>query len=547
MALVVASNMAALNTYNTLKKNDKKMANNLEKVSSGMKINSAKDDASGYAIAKKMSVMERSLQQDIRNVQTGNNLAAIAGGAVDDIVQNLRYLKEKAIDAANDTNTDTDREIIQKEVNQRLQHITDVSATTNYNGKVLLNGDYREIISLNQGNEGGTSTTSTDNWEVVNGLVVSKQNKVLSVGAFERLDGGSGNTQPGRTSVSVYGFGSTYEGATFSGRVLYSHSIGIKLDFYDRKYNENTGDFEPATVSDYHGEAFSLQFISEDENSEANWNLTNFVFDATINNSESKLVYSEVESDDPVISAHNKYTYYIGIKDVESIDVLPDSIFWGVRTANKNANVSARFDSNTEGIHGFVNEYSGSEATITWYQEGVVRIWFGDDPLLGHNVVGDRAVGEKITLGSGTYATDGTSINTLSNNGKPLIIHDGPKASQELHMFFNGMSPKDMGIDGLKVVPREAAEQAIEKIDNAITYSLNEATRIGAYQQRLEVDAANLVVAEENTTNAKSVIMDADMAKEMTDYSKHNVLLQAAQSMLAQSNQNSSMVLSLLQ
>ena len=541
MALVVASNMAALNTYNTLKKNDKKMANNLEKVASGMKINSAKDDASGYAIAKKMSGMERSLQQDIRNVQTGNNLAAIAGGAVDDIVQNLRYLKEKAIDAANDTNTDTDREIIQKEVNQRLQHITDVAATTNYNGKVLLNGDYREIISLNQRN----AATATDNWEVVNGMVVSKKNRVLRTAKFERIDGGPGNAQPGRTSVTVYGFGSTYEGATFSGRVLYSHSTGIQLFFDHEMYNGSTN--VAATVSDYHGEAFSLQFISEDENSEANWNLTNFVFDATINNSESKLLYSEVESDDPAISAHNKYTYYIGIKDVESIDVLPDSIFWGVRTANKNANIPARFDSNTEGIHGFVNEYSGSEATIMWYQEGVVRIWFGADPLLGHNVVGDRAVGEKVTLGSGTGTTERIDVNSSTEKRKPLVIHDGPKASQELHMFFNGMSPKDMGIDGLRVVPREAAEQAIDKIDNAISYSLNEATRIGAYQQRLEVDAANLVVAEENTTNAKSVIMDADMAKEMTDYSKHNVLLQAAQSMLAQANQNSSMVLSLLQ
>ena len=541
MALVVASNMAALNTYNTLKKNDKKMANNLEKVASGMKINSAKDDASGYAIAKKMSVMERSLQQDIRNVQTGNNLAAIAGGAVDDIIQNLRYLKEKAIDAANDTNTDTDREIIQKEVNQRLQHITDVAATTNYNGKVLLNGDYREIISINQGN----AATATDNWEVVNGMVVSKKNKVLRTAKFERIDGGPGNTQPGRTSVTVYGFGSTYEGATFSGRVLYSHSTGIQLFFDHEMYNGSTN--VAATVSDYHGEAFSLQFISEDENSEANWNLTNFVFDATMNNSDSKLVYSKVESDDPVISAHNKYTYYIGINDVESIDVLPDSIFWGVRSANKKANLPARFDSNTEGIHGFVNEYSGSEATITWYQPGVVRISFGDDPLLGHNVVGDRAVGEKIILGSGTGTTERIDGNSSTEKSKPLVIHDGPKASQELHMFFNGMSPKDMGIDGLKVVPRKAAEQAIDTIDNAITYSLNEATRIGAYQQRLEVDAANLVIAEENTTNAKSVIMDADMAKEMTEYSKHNVLLQAAQSMLAQANQNSSMVLSLLQ
>ena len=150
MALVVASNMAALNTYNTLKKNDKKMANNLEKVSSGMKINSAKDDASGYAISERMRVQIRALNQDDQNVKNGKSLLFVAHGGIQEIVNNLRTIKEMALNAANDTNTDEDRAIIQKELEQRKLQIDDIASTTEFNGKYLLNGNLKSKIKMTQ-------------------------------------------------------------------------------------------------------------------------------------------------------------------------------------------------------------------------------------------------------------------------------------------------------------------------------------------------------------------------------------------------------------
>ena len=536
MALVVASNMAALNTYNTLKKNDKKMANNLEKVSSGMKINSAKDDASGYAIAKKMSVMERSLQQDIRNVQTGNNLAAIAGGAVDDIVQNLRYLKEKAIDAANDTNTDTDREIIQKEVNQRLQHITDVAATTNYNGKVLLNGDYREIIKVMQKSAGSvTMDYDSTKVEMVNGITVSKTNMKGMVDSFWSVGEASSG---GRAPETAYGLAAD--------KVMPLRNIKVYFKFDSLRHADGSA---ITNMDELNGEGFSIQFVSEDANSPYNWNLTNVIFDSTINNDQSRYNSANVVSTNQDINSHKKYTYYIGIKDVSGTDKLDQAVLEGMVAANKTYDTHLR---DHWQMRGFTDYYDNGEDA--WLNHDGWGYWFQFSPLSNGSVcLFGKVVGESTTsyIGSSDGSESGSisddTFDTIAKAGTPLVIHDGPKASQELHMFFNGMSPKDMGIDGLRVVPREAAEQAIDKIDNAISYSLNEATRIGAYQQRLEVDAANLVVAEENTTNAKSVIMDADMAKEMTGFATNNILSQAAQSMLSQANQNSSNVLSLLQ
>ncbi|MBQ1913746.1 MAG: flagellin, partial [Selenomonadaceae bacterium] len=128
----------------------------------------------------------------------------------------------------------------------------------------------------------------------------------------------------------------------------------------------------------------------------------------------------------------------------------------------------------------------------------------------------------------------------------------GTKANQSIKFGFHDMRAKAMGLeaaDGTKVsiATREQANDAIRLFDQSLRKALNEQTTIGALQSRLEYTASNLTTAAENVQNSESTIRDADMAKEMTEYTKNNVLLQSAQSMLSQANQNSSAVLSLLQ
>ena len=127
-----------------------------------------------------------------------------------------------------------------------------------------------------------------------------------------------------------------------------------------------------------------------------------------------------------------------------------------------------------------------------------------------------------------------------------MIIHTGPKSNQELHIFINDMHTTAMGLNDAGVDPRGKAIKSLGLLDNAIDYALGENTRIGAYSSELEYTEANLLTASENIAHAESVVRDADMAKTMTEYAKNNVLSLGAQSMLAQANQNSSSVLSLL-
>ena len=138
MAMILKNNLPSLNTLNKLNKNSQSLAKSLEKVSSGMKINSAADDASGYAISERMRVQIRGLDQDIRNAQNGISMLKTAEGAVLSTLDILKTIKEKAINAANDSNTDADRASMQKEVDQRIDQIND-NAMVTYNGKYMLN------------------------------------------------------------------------------------------------------------------------------------------------------------------------------------------------------------------------------------------------------------------------------------------------------------------------------------------------------------------------------------------------------------------------
>ena len=169
MPMVVKNNMAAISTLNTLNKNSGALTKSLGKVSTGMRINGAADDASGYAISERMRVQIRSLDQDNRNAQNGSSMMKVAEGAVNSTIEILKTLKEKVINAANDTNTDSDRATIQKELDQSIDQIDD-NANVNYNGKYLLDGSknnkinatYTHMTNQNLSTDTKASTKLTD-------------------------------------------------------------------------------------------------------------------------------------------------------------------------------------------------------------------------------------------------------------------------------------------------------------------------------------------------------------------------------------------------
>ena len=466
MAMVVKNNMSAVNTLNVLNKNQSALSQSLQKVSSGMKINSAGDDASGMAISERMRVQVRSLDQDDKNTKNGTALLRTAEGAVQSTVEVLKTLKEKAINAANDTNTDEDRRLIQKEVDKLIDQI-DENALTTYNGKYLIDGSRNGFV----GGPGGQGTFTC----FTNMSLSTDTTGLTFLTELKRRDGNDLGILPSDTLTASW----VKDGVTYTRSVS---PIGDTMDL-----------------------AGAIRLVTE---SHAGLGPTN------------ELIGTDAYGR-PVYTPDNKP----GIT-VQANKPGVDGQIAGLTFCVTDSEGKMRNDVN---------------ATLDAFKE-TIR---GQNPSEDNSLVlqtGTRA-NQEIKVGFTDMRSAALGLQSQSGNGwdhQPLPPPSSPLPPNFTDTQVVGMGPK------VQLTTREAANAAINVFDNALIKATDEAVNIGAVQNRLQYTSNNLIVAAENVQASESTIRDADMAKEMTAYTKNNVLTQAAQAMLAQANQNSSTVLSLL-
>ena len=429
--MVVKNNMSAISTLNTLNKNSSALAKSLAKVSSGMKINSAADDASGYAISERMRVQIRSLDQDNQNTQNGQSMMKVAEGAVSSTVEILKTLKEKVINAANDTNTDADRQTIQKELDQSVDQIND-NAVITFNGKYLVDGSHNTSVAA--------TTTSLTN--------ESLSEKTTFDAEFTSLKDRNGNS--------------------------------LKIQKSD-------------TVT--------LSYVKQGK-------------------TYTTSVKAEGNSLSTLISKASKDLKVGNDTSVIGKNVAGDTVY----TADGKKGLTI-----TAAGTGLDNQIAGITISVT-NSEGEIQ----------------KSVNAVLDNFSETIrAQDNSDDNAI-------VLQTGTKANQAIKVGLTDMRAEALGLQSstgqtLNISTQEYANAAINVLDTAVQKALDQQTTIGSVESRLEYTSTNLTTASENVQSSESTIRDADMAKEMTNYTKNNVLLQAAQSMLAQANQNSSAVLSLLQ
>ena len=437
MGMVVKNNMSAVRTLNTLNQNSSALQKSLTKVSSGMKINSAQDDAAGYAISERMRVRIRSLDQANQNTQNDSSLMKTAEGAVSNTIEILKALKEKAISSANDSNTDEDRKTIQKEVDQFIDQIDD-NALTTFNGKYLVDGTKNNAISA--------SKTILLNQSLAEGNKTASSLSQLSNRAGDSLE---------ITTEDKYQVSWVVDGTT-------------------------------STITGESAGAVSLAAILEKPTAVQGTGV-----DVTANASFAK-----------------------------------DKFNLSVYSPDKMAGIALTTKSGKSGVQ---NQISGFSISIIDGQGNVKK---------AANAALDQ------------FKQYQRAENKSGDNS--LNFHVGAEANVAIKVGLGDMRSEALGLKGskgdkLSVTTKDNANAAINAIENAISKALDQQTTIGAIEARLEYTSSNLTTSSENVQAAESTIRDADMAKEMTNYTKNNVLLQAAQSMLAQANQNSSAVLSLLQ
>ena len=440
MGMVVKNNMSAVSTLNTLNKNSSALAKSLQKVSSGMKINSAADDASGYAISERMRVQIRGLDQANSNTQSGSSMMKVAEGAVSSTVDILKTLKEKVINAANDTNTDSDRATIQKELDQSIDQIDD-NANVTYNGKYLVDGSHNSKTN--------TTTTALTN---------------------ESLDAAT-KAASALTALK-----------NRNGEDLNIHSTDNVTISYVKEGKTYTTTFQVGTN--------------------------------TLTDALNKKAFNGTEKLEKALSLNTTVTSKIGT----------DGSGNTVYTADHGCALT--LTAKTGGVAG---QISGFTISITNNKGAINK---------SANAVLD-AFSESIR-----------AQNKSEDNS--LVLQVGTKANQAIKVGLTDMRSQALGLKGadgetLNVSTQKKANAAINVLDNALQKALDQQTTIGSVESRLEYTSSNLTTASENVQSSESTIRDANMAKEMVDFTKNQVLTQAGTAMLAQANQSSSSVLSLLQ
>ena len=501
MAITVMYDAGAHISVNSLNQNLNHVGKALEKISTGQKFNDANGNASSYAISGKMLEQIRSLYQDDQNVQNGSSMIRTAERGINQIVENLRTMKEKALDAANDSNTDEDRRTIQKEIDQRREVINDIAVGTKYNGRTLLNGTFDKVFRLQTASESSIDEDPRPKVDVM--FVVDTTGSMSSY--IKKV----------ASNLKIFSDSLTTKGLNWKfGLVRYDdiNPTGSTKDIGVKKVSFSDGDF---TNDD-------LEFVNA---------LNNLV---TTLGSGGDIPESGYEGVMEAISAPFRDNA------VKRIIVLSDASVHkaGGKGSYTSDGVIAALKAKNIKLSA-ITALDNSSANADW--SALTNATEGNL----YNISDDYGV--KLAAEAADLKEEVDSSSESSLIGFPIWIQHGTQAGQRVHFFIHDMRARSLGIDKAEVTTIEHANNAISAINAAIETALDEATTMGAYLQRLESSFANVVTMRENIQGAESTIRDADMAKEITEYTKYNILSQSSQAMLAQSNQNGSFVLGMLQ
>ncbi len=495
MAMTLMNNATTMMTLGELNKNISKTNNASKKLASGMRLNSAMDGASEYAISEKMRVRLRSLDQDEQNIQNGRALINVGLGGMEEIKHSIEHMKELALGAANDTMTDEDRAMSQKVVDKLIENIDDIAVDTKFNGISVLKPEHKD--------GGGEKVMKPADFVFVVDITGSMGGHIRNV------------------STQIGGFAD------------YLKREGVDATFAMVHYGDIADD--PSLLS---SKIVNARFGSDAT-----------AFSAALEELSSKVTGGGDFSES-------------GLEAI--MDPTDGALAYDWRDgADRHIVVITDAD---------VHDADDSGALPTWYKVSDVVDALNDKSVKTTAISNGHREWREITEGTGGYAYSissdyGASLRDLvrkisdPSSGKELeygslVIHTGTKANEHMRINIYDHRAHILGLrrkegDGewknVSINPREAAEASLDIIDAALNKVLDHATTWGAYAQRLETTLDNTVTSAENTQASESVIRDADMAKEMAEYTKNNVLSQAAQSMLAQANQNTSSVLSLLQ
>lgn len=487
--MVVQHNMQAMNANRMLNVTTGQQAKSTEKLSSGYRINRAADDAAGLTISEKMRKQIKGLDRASTNAEDGVSAVQTAEGALTEVHSMLQRMNELATQASNGTNSQDDRSAIQDEVDQLTTEIDRVAETTKFNEIYLLKGD----------SDGGTKTEKLAAHDAgLNGTLVD--NGDTATFTVKGLKQGG--------QVNIAGKSYTVDGITAP---------------TDNSIAETTAGAAGATAK------YTLNLADMKSTLDGTATFTIGGTDYTIN----------VAKDDDAKA--------IGDKLVTALNGKIDDGVGGHFTV-ANANGSVTFTASGNGVGNKLTAGTAYKAPENAKTTTDIYNLMKDELATASSIGTDTAATVK-NNGDGTFTINKGSVSVADSLSFNLHVGADADMTNKINVNIETMNSSYLGIKGLNVTDKTgtAATYAIDAIADAISKVSEQRSSLGAVQNRLEHTINNLDNVVENTTSAESRIRDTDMAEEMVNYSKNNILAQAGQSMLAQANQSNQGVLSLLQ
>lgn len=551
MPQIVNTNIASLNAQRNLNKSQGALQTSLQRLSSGLRINSAKDDAAGLAISNRFTTQVRGLNIAVRNANDGISYAQTAEGALGEVTGNLQRIRDLAVQSANDTNSDSDRQSLQEEVNQLVSEINRIAETTSFNGSKVLNGS-KEKLNFHIGAD-ANQTVSVQGMDARASRLGSQPGMVQSTGnrvniqaaadagnqGIQEDAGGNGATDISDFSIRVASVASGDEvnlaSARFGGNVE-SVSTDELQDRFSSNYGAGLAKSLAARINDVRksGEATMQGVYATAVTTFRGSDLTsNDMASTTVdaNSTASNVGIGELKTGDLTINGVDIGAVKFEVNDASG------SLVNAINAKSDVTGVQAAVDKNGELV---LTAGDGRDIVVDTSNAQVTNDLFGGGDELATdrfsgNVTDLRVSGRLTITGNDTISFGGNDTATAALDANGLAA-----AGSETNVQAVGT------IGNADITTVESANMTIKSVDSALSQIDSFRATLGAVQNRLDSTIRNLSGVSESLSAANSRILDADFASETASLAKNQVLQQAGISVLAQANALPQSALSLL-
>jgi flagellin len=508
---VLNTNISAVAAQNSLRTSGLGQTTAMERLSSGIRINSAKDDAAGLAITTRMTANIRGLAAAIRNANDGISLTQTAEGSLASIGDNLQRIRELAVQSANSSNNATDRAALHAEASQLVSEIDRIAANATFNGIKLLDGSYQDQnLQVGSGNEANDRIAIS---------IASAKSSALGVGG-----GSSYSTVVNSTTAGV---GST---ALLSGALSINGFV----------VGAASTDGVSSTGSDSSGIAVAaaINAVSGQSGVTASVNKTVTAGTAVGNSTVGATGYSAVLASGAVS---------INGVSLGTIEAASSAISRG---AQMTAAINAK-SGQTGVIATFSTDDGAVSLSATDGRNIEIKIASAGTAITSAMTGLTHAAGSTVSGVSVTSVTR-SSIKLSSSNASGITIGGITSAGlaaaglSSTASYTAATATAGAGVSTVDLTTATGSQTALSTLDKAINTITDARAAMGAYQNRLNASIANLETSSMNLQASRSRILDTDYAKETTNLAKSQIIQQAATAMLAQANQSAQSVLSLL-